>query len=234
MAHTPTGGSSGDPTSIELDVWRLLPWLANGTLEGQELERVLDHLKRSPRCREELLFLSELRHAVELAAPQYLDVPDERLAGLIDRIDAYERKREPNPGSKRAATTLHWLPQAALVALLAGLVWWAMVGRAGPDTVPQTREPSFQTLSWGDTGSTDTQPGISARVRLIPKAGLSEEELRRLVLGVGAEIVAGPTTAGVYTLGWRQIDDESPSSERIAAELRADARVALAEPVRGP
>ncbi|HHQ42366.1 MAG TPA: zf-HC2 domain-containing protein, partial [Chromatiales bacterium] len=35
----------------------LLPWLANGTLEGEERERVQRHVEGCARCRAELEFL---------------------------------------------------------------------------------------------------------------------------------------------------------------------------------
>ena len=71
------------------------------------------------------------------------------------------------------------------------------------------------------------------RIRLIPEDGLAEEDLRRLVLGLGAEIVAGPTAAGAYTLGW-PAQKPPDSLDEVASTLRADPRIALAEPVRGP
>ena len=84
--------------SIDLEAWRLLPWLANDTLEGEEMERLIDHLKRSPRCRKELLFLSELRYAVEMSAQDSLEVPETRLGALMDRIDAHESADAATPG----------------------------------------------------------------------------------------------------------------------------------------
>lgn len=217
-----------EANSIDLDVWRLLPWLANGTLEGSELERVLDHLKHSPRCREELLFLSELRYAVEMASSRALEVPEDRLTGLMERIEAHERTRDgggrrttdaPAGGSSAALSVL---AQAALVVLLAGALWWLVPARS------QSEQPRFQTLS-----AAESPAHASWRLRLIPEDGLSEADLRQLVLDVGAEIVAGPTAAGVYTLGWTRQAPPAPPAE-IAETLRADARVALAEPVRGP
>ena len=43
--------------------WDLLPWLAQGNLEGRELRATLDHLKSCAVCREELRYLPELRAA---------------------------------------------------------------------------------------------------------------------------------------------------------------------------
>lgn len=218
--------------SIDLDAWRLLPWLANGTLEGDELEGVLDHLKLSPRCREELLFLSELRYAVERATEDRLDVPEDRLAGLMDRIDDHEQTRSVSPAGGAAVS--RWLAQAALVVLLAGaLILW--VGGGTSRELP-AESPPFQTLSSDGSETAAANHAPAARLRLIPEAGLAEADLRRLVLEVDAEIVGGPTAMGVYTLGWQQ---EGPARsatwlDGLAARLRADARVALAEPVRGP
>ena len=230
-------GVDTEPKSIDLDAWRLLPWLANGTLEGDELDGVLDHLKHSPQCREELLFLSELRHAVEAGVADRLDVPEQRLADLIDRIEVHERRQRPNVGGGVAAS--RWLAQAALLLLLAGALWWS-VG-AGDSREDSGRSTQFRTLS-ADASPSDERPdtraaeGEAPRLRLIPEAGLSEADLRRLVLDLDAEIVAGPTPLGAYTLGWKAGRVPKPPGwlDEVAAGLRSDTRVALAEPIRGP
>jgi hypothetical protein len=234
---TTTETTSETPPSIDLEAWRLLPWLANDTLEAEEMDRLLDHLKRSPRCRRELLFLSELRYAVEMSRQDSLEVPEARLGALMERIDAHESDaRNAPPGSIRSGrfgggpAAVRFLAQAALVVLSVGLLWWLLTGGPASDVDTSLRRaPQFQTLSSGDSPSVGQIP----RLRLVPEDGLEEEDLRRLVLDLGAEIVAGPTAAGAYTLGWTT--QKPPDSlDDVASALRADPRIALAEPVRGP
>ena len=220
--------------SVDLDVWRLLPWLANGTLEGPELECVLDHLKTSERCREELLFLSELRSAVETANEDRLEVREERLSGLMKRIDIHELQQGTQQGTSSAGRiTAHWMARAAAVALLAAALWW-WNSAGGPGDMPG-RSAQFQTLS-ADRAVAPVEDSVAAGpwLRLIPAPGMTEEELRHLVLELDAEIVAGrPPSASTP---WVGRECPKPSTGRgqlgeMAAELRGDRRVALVEPV---
>ena len=63
--------------SAHTEADRLLPWLANGTLEGEELMRVRAHLDQCAACRNELDWLRSLQGAyAEEATP----VPPPRLS----------------------------------------------------------------------------------------------------------------------------------------------------------
>ena len=67
-------------------------------------------------------------------------------------------------------------------------------------------------------------------LRVVFAEDASELELRRLLLDNGCEIVAGPSSAGAYTL---RTSEQGPVSEELIARLRADERVRLVEAVPG-
>ena len=49
----------------------LLPWYANGTLAGEELQAVEDHLRNCAQCRQELAWLQQLRQQIKhIHAPE--------------------------------------------------------------------------------------------------------------------------------------------------------------------
>src|ERR1700680_551089 len=73
------------------NVWLLLPWYANGTLETAERLLVEDHLAGCPSCREEVArcngFAAALRGRPEIA-PSPHPLPLARLMERLDAIDA--------------------------------------------------------------------------------------------------------------------------------------------------
>lgn len=222
--------------TADLEVWRLLPWLANDTLEGDDLERVLDHLKESEECRRELLFLSELRHAVELASDDRLEPSPERLDRLMTRIDRYEERRDrgaAGPSERQESRRpggVRWLlvAQAAVLAALVGaLIWTLTWTRAVTGADPG--EPGFRTLS--DPAAVSTPVATERlRLRLIFEGGVEERQVRGLLLVAGAEIVGGPTALGVYTVELRRSDQGAHRDfEEIVRALRGDPRVAFVE-----
>ena len=206
--------------AVDAEVWKLLPWLVTDELPQDELERVCDHLKSSRRCRQELLFLSELRSGIELreaihgAAPS--EAPKERLSSLMQRIDRYEEDRGAR-AQKRDIESVHtrrplvWAvaAQAAVIALLAGAL---LVPSATTGPPPGSTSPTFVTLSEPSPSS----PRNGAELRLIFEPGTSELEMRQLLLEQGAVIQAGPSRMGAYSV--------RPTGERAFDELIQDLR----------
>lgn len=230
------------------EVWQLLPWLANGSLEGSELVAVLDHLKVCETCREELLFLPELRFLVE-QTDSLDDGPAPRPEALLERIERYEAKRDP--GSMPSSTSRRsrpivglgrpgswlsgwlagpWGPpvalgQTLLLILFVVFAWLRPFG-LGPD--PDATQ-GFETLSQEQPrGPRSTVEG-AAKLRLVFDGELSERELRILLQGIDGTVVDGPNTVGAYTvrLGSTELGD-------ILSRLRQHPGVVLAEAVVGP
>lgn len=207
---------------------QLLPWLGTERLEADELEPLLDHLKSCKDCRGELRHLAELGRFAELAergeAPDALAI-ERRLATVMARLGP------PLAGSTRARPGRTWAAGtrggpwalAALVLLVLGATFWG-----GRQSAPTPSPGLYQTLS--------SEKPIAARrdtLRVVFSDSCSLGELRGLLLAAGAEIVAGPSRRGVYTLSLTRDPSEAGSSETHIAAWRGQACFELVEKVQG-
>jgi anti-sigma factor RsiW len=95
----------------------ILPWFVNGTLEGEELRDVEEHLRSCLTCRREVKELRELRRGVQRAAPQ---PPPGGLERLMDEVGAERR----GPGPPRSGIRF-WRPLAT------GLIAATMMAAVG-------------------------------------------------------------------------------------------------------
>jgi hypothetical protein len=207
------------PQDAHREAQDALPWLANGTLSGTELERVQAHVHGCAACRADLAQLHTLRAAGPGPGPG-LDV-DAAFARLLPQLD------QPEPLPVRpdalpvqrgwrawlAANDRSWLRaavalQCCAIAVLAGLL--LRPGPAGAD---------YHVLG--------ASPGVQTGLIVMFKPDTPERELRRIVLASGARIVGGPTATGAWLLG----TEAAPAA--VAARLRGEAAVTLAEPL-GP
>jgi anti-sigma factor RsiW len=222
---------AGDDRHLEAQ--EALPWLANGTLAGTELERVQAHVETCAHCRADLAALSTMRAA---GAATDLDFDPERaLARLMPRLDrpaaaddapapcaVLAASKAPDaPGLLRrwrarlAANDGTWLraavaAQCAVIAVLAVLL-------ARPAAVPEAPE-NYRAL--GASGANGM-----ARLVVAFRPDTPERELRRIVRSSGARIVGGPTVTDAWLVG---------ADGRLApvlARLRAEPAVTLAEPL---
>ena len=199
------------------EAWELLPWLANDSLRGDELNAVLEHLKGCAACRDELRFLPELRlvsDQVRPEAPPSSTIPQR----LNSRIEAHEQDRRPwihkaSETFRRRAFAGNGMPfllaQAALIVLLIGGIWW---------TRP---EPAFQTLS-------QTAPETESvhYLRVIFEDTAPAAELRDLLLEVEGTIVSGPSSLGAYVVRLPAEDE----LEVVTATLRLRDEITFVEP----
>ena len=208
------------------EVDRLLPWYANRTLAPAERLRVEAHLGRCAACRAELERCDETR-ALLAAEPVGLPAPHPaQIARLLDRLDEPEAPEAP---SRRSVlrTLARSTPRAVRYLVLAQAALLALAVGAGLRT-SATEGPSttarFHTLS-------AAAPKLDrGDVRVVFAAEATEEQIRKLLLDLRAEIVAGPSPTGVYTLAL----PAAPAGEPVAVALellRRNPRVRFAEPV---
>ena len=87
-----------------LDAQEALPWLANGTLAGAELERVQAHIATCAQCRADLALLRTV-HAAGPGPDLDFD-PDRALARLMPQLDA-------PPVQARTGLLQRWRDRAA-------------------------------------------------------------------------------------------------------------------------
>jgi hypothetical protein len=200
------------------DVFLLLPWYANRSLDGDEAAHVEKHVRHCMACRRELTALQALATAIarESVSGQSADVSYAHFAARLPQ--------RPNATTGRQRWLTRWnrsgaLRLAAAAALLLavlplGLWQWEV-----------QQPPSFRTLA---------QPGPSRKVagdfRVVFAVNLPADRIDALLREVDGRLVAGPNGAGAYTV--RLGENGKPVAPAVAlARLRAHEGVVLAEPV---
>jgi hypothetical protein len=197
----------------------LLPWLANGSLAGDELARVEAHLGRCAQCRADLDTLYTLRDGADAPLPE-LDA-EAALARLLPQLEtpavpaSAPLPAVPGWRARLAANDARWLRVAMGLQFCAIAVLGALLLRPGGES---GAPPDVYRVLGADAGT-----GSMLVVAFRPDT--PERELRRIVLASGARIVGGPTVTGAWMLG------SSDAAEAVAARLRSQQAVTLAEPL---
>lgn len=195
------------------DIHELLPFRANGTLEGADLDAVDAALAEDADLRAELAALTAIRatmRAEEVASPGEFG-----LARLMRDLDAEARVAAPVAANDNLVplSRLRIWQVAAAVVLAVGIGF--NLPQIGPGSAPMERaesEPAGFTLASG---------GAAADFTVVFAPDATEAELRALLLEAGLEIVSGPSALGIYGLGL--IDAEM--SDAAFAALSASAIV---------
>jgi hypothetical protein len=198
-----------DPAALspsEREALELLPWYVNGTLAGEERERVRRELRSSLTCRLEHQRLCRMRALMQRDDAEHA-ATDRAFERLMARIEAGGAAPQADPAARRRAP--RWLrlaEAAAVLACISGVAWWWSEGAAsGPET--------FETL-------TSEQP---TQLRVVFADGVAEEERRRMLAEFGLRMAAPPSPDGIYTL----VLPPSADAREIAGRLRADSRIAF-------
>jgi hypothetical protein len=199
-------------TAAHDEAQMLLPWFANGSLSETEAARVAGHLAGCLVCRRELGLLQTLANHVR--HPREDSQCELALARLTRRIE-----RTPSPAQRQ----IPWAA-AAVVTLCMSLVSWAADN--AEQSTAWLRHAGASAWRGAETGA--DRP-LGPRIDLVFYDDITERQIRSLVLGVGAEVMDGPTPEGRYTLGFfRQM---SPGELLEALRrLRASRSVLYAEP----
>jgi hypothetical protein len=230
MTHSESNGSVGGPLGAHGECWNLLPWIANESAAAKDMARVEEHLRDCRECQEELGFQRQLREAIRSEEAIVL-APQTSLQKLMQRIDSVadtddEHEVAPAPAepvvARREPARLRWLPIAAAVhgIAIAGLLaaLWS-----------QSRDE----LAAGRYSVLTTPTAAVARgpvIRVVFGGNVALDEMNRVLRSIDAQIIAGPSEAGVYTLGLASAAADKSGVEKAIAQLRADGRVMFAEP----
>ena len=190
----------------------LLPWFVNGTLEGDELAFVQEHLGQCARCQREVEWLREF-HAACVAASavpgsspavhhlrRQLEEP-RKARGMLDRLRAHWR--DARPWSRRV-----FVAQLAVIVALGTLVI------AGGDGSAR-----YRTLGAGNAATPTTGTFV-----IVFDPAATEFDLRRILRAAGATIVDGPTQANAYVL-----DIPMERRDQAMRALKAERFVVLVE-----
>jgi hypothetical protein len=197
---------------------RLLPWLANGTLEAEERAWLERHLEACELCREELQQLQAL-HAARAAAAG----DDAASTGDVDAGWRRMRRKLPQatrpPGWSEAVRTYWrsmpaWFAGAAAAQVALLLALGVLLYRA-----PSPAAPAYHTLA-----NAPSAGRASGNLVVVFDPQLSEARMRRLLAASEAHIVDGPNDAGAYVLA---VPPQRVDSVRDA--LRAASGVIMVE-----
>ena len=228
----------------------LIPWLVNGTASGAAAAAARAHLAECPACQADYAAQARICEATRAESP-VLFAAEASLQKLMTRIEATERgawddipeapvssrdgatatgtgtahdlPATARPAVRsRAARHVQWLAAAVVIeAVGLGIVAW--LWHAG--TTNRSEQSSYLVL-----GDPEPDYGRGAHVRVVFEPGLTLSDMRKILHGVGAHIVDGPTEANVYTLGFaKPVESANELSARLET-LRASPSVRFAEP----
>lgn len=230
MTHRESNGSVGGPLGAHGECWNLLPWIANESAAAKDMARVEEHLRDCRECQEELSFQRQLREAIRSEEAIVL-APQTSLHKLMQRIDSVadvDDEHEVAPaaaepvGARREPARLRWLPIAAAVQgiAIAGLL--AALWSQSRDELAAGRYSVLTTPTAAVAGG--------PVIRVVFGGNVALEDMNRVLRSIDAQIIAGPSEAGVYTLGLASGAADKSGVEKAIAQLRADGRVMFAEP----
>jgi hypothetical protein len=197
----------------------LLPWLANDTLDADEVDAVKQHASSCVVCRHELAQLEALARALEPSSGS-LRTPLPDMRNINARIDEFiEQKGRTR---KQLSKLRDWFDNSWRLAFIAQSV--IMVALVGGWLLTRPPEPSFSTLS-------TPQPLPNGHyLRVVFEPNLDASGLSELLQHNHLSIVQGPSERGVYTL--RFDASLSPADrEQITDGLTRNVDVLFAQPI---
>ncbi|HET9445032.1 MAG TPA: hypothetical protein VFO35_02175 [Steroidobacteraceae bacterium] len=216
------------PLGAHGECWNLLPWIANESAAAKDTARVEEHLRGCRECQEELEFQRQLREAIRSEEAIVL-APQTSLNKLMQRIDSVDvdDEREAAPAAapiitRREPARMRWLPIAAAIqgVAIAGLL--SALWLQSRDDLSAGRYSVLTTPTAAVAGG--------PVIRVVFGGNVALDDMNRVLRSIDAQIIAGPSEAGVYTLGLAAGAADKSDVEKAIAQLRADSRVKFAEP----
>lgn len=217
--------------AVHQEVQELLPWFVNGTLSDTEAARVAAHVRDCADCARELAQCRVMAEGVKEISDNTINTwqpSAKHFANLMRQVDVASARTPTRSVLAQLKGWFAWLDvtpnparwalglQGALVLMLA-VVW----------LVEPAQQPGYQTMSSAAPQAAADQTTI----KIVFADDITEKELRGLLHAVAAEIVAGPSTIGVYTLRMSNSGTPDQTPQTMLA-LRAHPKVRLAELVR--
>lgn len=215
-----------DPSHPEIQA--LLPWYANRTLTSDEAARVATHLSACPHCRDELEQCRILADTVKDADENTWTPPITHFTELMRRVDAVQALAAKPPGlTTRVQGWFTWLSaippsarwflgtQGAVIMVLGISLAWLLVPTGGN---------VYETMSSAPPRVVSEQTVL----KIVFADDITGAELRDLLQKLNANVVAGPSALGVYTV---QVPGRTNSPSAVLT-LRAHPKVQLVEEIR--
>jgi anti-sigma factor RsiW len=188
MTHNPRIENSAE----HHEVFALLPWYVNATLEEADRQRVEAHLGSCTICRED--FAAQQRICAAIEAQPALDyMPVASLKRLQARLDAQaESAAAPAAPQEQAANRMPW--RGWMAASIAAMAVAVALFAADRWVLEARLQPKYRTV----TSSVPRPQGEVIRAVFSPTITLVE--LQTILDEAQLRIVSGPTEAGVYSL----------------------------------
>lgn len=225
------------PYSNHDEVWLLLPWYSNGSLEGKELELVRNHLRVCLTCRKELAaqetLSKTLQHAslVEISAKPSFErlmarIQEETRAPVKADGQAASRRFPRWPNILRQILTSRRLTLAAATGLAFATVLLAISIPLFLSWTPIETVQNYHTAANPDTLGNFAKNDV----RVVFADHVTEREIADLLKSVRGQIVDGPTASRIYTIRISDSDGLETSITQFLQRLRESKTVIFAEP----
>ncbi|MGH8601409.1 MAG: anti-sigma factor family protein [Gammaproteobacteria bacterium] len=221
------------PHTAHHEVWLLLPWYVNGTLEGPELNLVQQHLQICITCRKEIAVQQRLAEAIRNSSVIALS-PQVAFSRLRERIvcGAQSPKDQTRWWRRHQSWLDVWprlpngsLPRPAAIALsLLLMIGLALAAR--PWLMSLFETPKYHTLAHPNSLPASGQHNI----RVIFAKTADQQEIELLLRTIRGEVVDGPSSIDVYTVKIVSNNGSSPDILAVLERLRHHPSVLLAEP----
>ncbi len=177
-------------------VLQLLPFYLNGTLSDADKQLVETELKAHPGLRRELVFQRSLaKHVQEHTERAPASIGLAKVLARIEQSEASEKKS--SNGFWQAIT--HWFTGGAWMKPALALSLTAVVAQAWL----LSQRPHVEEIQYrGGPDSTERRGTKAGRAYLsvVFQPTTSEAQLRMLLAGLSAQIIAGPGNSGEYVL----------------------------------
>ncbi|HED13645.1 MAG TPA: hypothetical protein ENI62_08330 [Gammaproteobacteria bacterium] len=195
-------GSEMDIKGQELN--KLLPWYVNGTLAGEERERVEAYVEQDQGGQIEVAFLRSVQTAIREQQDEVVS-PAEVGWRRLQKTIAEQRHEAPLQTGKQR----HWWRPTLAAAALLLLVQGGVLVQIWP-----VYKQHYTVLSSSRQGAT----GIVLQVSFDP--AISEEQLRGIINNIEAQIVGGPGALGIYRLRLPAEIKQTAAINRLIRRLR--------------
>jgi hypothetical protein len=213
--------------------WNLLPWWVNGTLSPDQASGVEQHLAECPVCTAEANVQRTLQLQLRDGDPVSI-APQSAWQKMAERLDSEDEALARGHFKSRPKIAGVWpWAVAAQTLLIVGLTTAVWQQSSSPDFATTQSDamlqPNYETLT-----STAATVAIGESMRVVFRRDAPVAEVNALLRQLPAQIVAGPSEAGVYTLAVPVANPSTADRKKTAADLlarvRADSRVIFAEP----
>jgi hypothetical protein len=211
---------------LHRECWEQIPWIANGSLDVHERARLEPHLRACSACQEELALHERTRVLMRRDEPVMM-APQAGWQKLIQRIDAEDADAEEGvdaaPAPAVRSRPLRWPRWAAIAASVQAVALALIFGAQYLEREAAFTAPRYETLT-----AVDPVAASGPVIRLVFHTGVALQDVNAMLRAVDAQVVAGPSEAGVYTIALKN-RRASPDIDAALARLRADPRVLFAE-----